>query len=107
MGIVRGRAAAEAYPFPAPLLPASSIAAREYVDQFGDLAPLLTLITRSNRVLDAMRHVIGENFFLGLPQRRPRCRELGDDIDAVAVILDHARQAAHLPLDPFEAFEHR
>src|SRR5579862_2877211 len=106
MWIGRGCPAVGAFPLPMAFFAASSIAAREHVNQFADLAPLLALIARSNRVLDAMRHMIGQNFFLGLAQGGPCRRELRDDVDAVAVILDHARQTAHLPLDPSEAFEH-
>jgi P-type Cu+ transporter len=58
-------------------------------------------------MLDAMGYVISEYLLLGLAQRRARRRQLGDDIDTVAVILHHARQAAHLALDPFEALQHR
>ena len=51
--------------------------------------------------------MIGEDFLLGAAQRRAHRRELGDDVDAIAVVLDHAREAAHLALDPVQALEHR
>ena len=72
-----------------------------------DLAPLLGLVAGGDRVLDAMRRMIGEDLLLGAPQRGAHRRELRHDIDAIAVVLDHAREAAHLALDPFQPFEHR
>ena len=50
-------------------------------------------------VLDAMRDVVAENLLLGAAQRRPDRGDLGDHVDAVAVILDHAQQDADLCLD--------
>src|SRR5262249_59538276 len=38
-------------------------------------------------------------------QRGAHRRHLRHDVDAVAVVLDHARQAAHLALDPAETLE--
>jgi len=51
-----------------------------------------------------MRHVIPEHFFLEAPQRGAYGRYLRDDIDAVAVLVDHFGQAADLALDPAQAF---
>jgi hypothetical protein len=36
--------------------------------------------------------------------RRFHRRELGHDVDAIAIVLDHPRKPAHLALDPMEAF---
>src|SRR5207253_11194842 len=33
--------------------------------------------------------------------------DLGEDVDAVAVVLDHALDAAHLPLDPMQPLHER
>ncbi len=85
----------------------SPVAARQDVDEFADLAPLLGLIAGRDGVLDAVRNVVGEDFFLGATQSGARRRELGHDVDAKAVVLDHARKPAHLALDPLEAFHHR
>ena len=86
--------------------PRLSIAARENVDQFANLAALLAFVAGGDRVLDAMGDVIGENLIFGAAQSRPRRRELGDDIDAIAIVLDHAREPAHLALDPLEPLEY-
>src|SRR5215831_4609629 len=85
----------------------SSVAARDDVHQLVHFAPLLGLVAGCNRVLNAMRGMIGEDLFLGAPQRGPYRRELGNDVDAIAIVPDHARQPAHLALDPPQPFEHR
>jgi hypothetical protein len=87
-----------------PLLP---VAAGKHLDQFADLAALLALIARRDRMLDAVGDVIGEDLVFGAAQRGAHRRELGDDIDAIAIVLDHAREPAHLAFDPFEPLEHR
>ncbi len=51
--------------------------------------------------------MISQNFLLSAPQRGADCRKLGHNIDAVAIVFDHARKAAHLALDPPQALEHR
>ena len=58
-------------------------------------------------MLDAVRDVVGEDFLLGAAQRGARRRELGDDVDAIAVVLDHTREPAHLALDALEPLHHR
>ena len=58
-------------------------------------------------MLDAMGDVIGEDLLLGAAQRCAHRGELCDDVDTIAVVLDHARKPAHLTLDPFQALEHR
>src|SRR5208282_4973823 len=85
----------------------SPIAARQNVDQFADLAPLLGFVAGCDGVLDAVRNVIGEDFLLGAAQRGARRRELGHDVDAIAVVLHHAREPAHLALDPLQPLHHR
>jgi len=85
----------------------SAFRAAKDVHELGDLAALLGLVARSDGVLDAVRHVIGKYLFLGAAQRGAHRRQLRDDIDAIAVLLDHAGQAAHLAFDPRQAPEHR
>ena len=89
------------------MLGALAVAAREDVDQFADLPALLAFVAGGDRVLDAMGDVIGQDLILGAAQRGAHRRELGDDVDAIAVVLDHAREPAHLALDPLEPFEYR
>src|SRR5260221_9156724 len=51
-----------------------------------------------------MRHAIPRHFFLDAPECCTNRRDLRDDIDAVAVLVDHFRQAADLAFDPAQAF---
>jgi hypothetical protein len=44
--------------------------------------------------------MIPQHLFLDAPERGPHRRYLRDDIDAIAVLVDHFRQAANLALDP-------
>src|ERR1700722_15382238 len=85
----------------------SSVASRNDLHQLGDLAPLLGLIARRDRLFDAMGGVIGEDFLFGAAQRRAHRRKLRDDVDAIAVVLDHAREPTNLALDPLQPFQHR
>src|SRR5579872_3816292 len=54
-----------------------------------------------------MGDVIGQDLLLGAAQRRAHGRQLGHDVDAIAIVFDHAGQSAHLALDTSEALEHR
>src|SRR6202022_2016392 len=76
----------------------------DYRHQFRYLFPLIGLVAARNRVFDAMRHVISEHLFLDAPERGTHGRDLRDDIDAIAVLVDHFGQAADLALDPAQAF---
>ena len=60
---------------------------------------------RADGVFDAMGDMILENFLLDALQSGAHRRDLGDHIDAIAVLFDHPQQAAHLPLDAVEAFQ--
>ncbi len=50
----------------------------------------------------AVADVIAHHLELDLFQRRAHGRDLGHDVDAVAILVDHADEAAHLALDPSE-----
>ena len=54
-------------------------------------------------MLDAMGDVIAQDLLLEAPQRGAHRRNLRDDVDAIAILIDHARDAAHLALDPVQA----
>jgi len=58
-------------------------------------------------VLDTVGDVVAQNFLLDPPQRRPHRADLRDDVDAVAVVLDHAGETAHLALDAAQSFDGR
>src|SRR5947208_16609236 len=76
-----------------------------HVHQLCDLAALVGLVAGRYRVLDAMGDMIAKDFLLDPAQRRPRRGDLGDDVDAVTVALDHAGEAANLSLDPVQPFQ--
>ena len=80
------------------------VGATDHGHQFRDLLALIGLVAAGDGVFDAMRDVIPQHLLLDTPQRRPHRRYLGDDVDAVAVLVDHPGQAADLALDPAEAF---
>ena len=75
--------------------------------QFRNLAPLLGSIARSNCSLNAMVNMITQNFFLRTSERCPNCRNLCDNVDAIAVFFDHAGEPTDLALDPFQSLDHR
>ena len=58
-------------------------------------------------MLDAMADMVAQDLLLKPPQRRAHRRNLRDDVDAVAVLFHHARQAAHLAFDPVQSLDAR
>jgi hypothetical protein len=72
--------------------------------QFSDLAALIGFVVAADRVFHAIGHVIPENFLLDTAQSRPDRGDLGDDIDAVTVLVDHLREAANLAFDTVQPF---
>ncbi len=59
--------------------------------------------------MEGMRHavlqMVVQDLLLDLVERRPHRAHLIDDVDAVAILLDHPRHAAHLSLDTAEPQE--
>src|SRR5215472_12245401 len=55
-------------------------------------------------MLDAMGDVVAQYLFLDAAERGANRRNLRHDVDAIAILLDHLREAANLALDPAEAF---
>ncbi len=62
-------------------------------------------VARLERGRDAVLHVVVEHPQGDGLERRVDGAELREDVDAVAVVLDHPGDAAHLPLDPGEPAE--
>lgn len=50
-----------------------------------------------------MRYVIAKDFFLHTRESRTNGRNLRDDVDAIAIVIDHTNKAANLTLDAVEA----
>src|SRR6185437_2873847 len=52
-----------------------------------------------------MCDVLAQDLLLDTAQRGAHGADLGDDVDAVAVLFDHARETADLPLDAAQALQ--
>jgi P-type Cu+ transporter len=72
------------------------------IHQLFDLPALVGLVAGCDCALHAVRDMIAQDFLLETPQRCPYRRNLRDDVDAIAIVLDHARDAAHLALDAIQ-----
>src|SRR5262249_46248505 len=84
---------------PSPAPPA------QHVHQLGDLLALLALVAGRDRVLDAVADMVAQDLLLDAAQRGAHRGNLGDHVDAVAVLLDHAGEPTHLAFDALETFE--
>lgn len=76
----------------------------EHLHEFRDLLALLGFVACSDRMLDAMGDVIAQNFLFDTGKGRARGSDLRDEVDAIAVFVDHLREAANLAFDAVEAF---
>jgi hypothetical protein len=56
---------------------------------------LLSFVTGIYRVFNAVTNVIPKDLLLQSTKCRTDCRDLRDNIDAVTVFLDHAREPTH------------
>ena len=72
--------------------------------KFFNLAALLRFASRGYGVLNAMTDMIAKNFLLQPSQSRAYSRNLGDDVDAITVLLHHSGEPTNLALNPREAF---
>jgi hypothetical protein len=75
------------------------------IHEFGDLPALLGLAAGNNGLFDTMADVIAQDLLFRAAKRRTHRRNLRDDIDAVAILLDHSAQAPDLALDACEPLE--
>ena len=71
------------------------------------LLPLVGLVAGGDRVLDAMGDVVAQDLLLDAAQRGAHRGDLRHDVDAVAVLLDHAGEAAHLAFDAAQPLQAR
>lgn len=72
--------------------------------QFRDLPALIGPVAAVDRVFHAVRHVILKDFFFDATQCGAHRRDLSDDINAVAIVIDHLREPANLTFDAVQAF---
>ena len=75
----------------------STRGAAENIHKLGNLAPLLGGVAADDGVLDAMGDVLSQDLLLDAPQRGADGGDLCDDVDAVAILLDHAGEATTWP----------
>ena len=79
----------------------------EDLNQLGNLLALFGGIAADDRLLHAMGEMIGENDLLHLGQGGAGGADLGHDVEAVAILLHHLRDTAHLAFNPGEPFGNR
>jgi len=79
--------------------------AGNYFHELVDLLTPLFLVSVLDRVGNAMRDVITQDLILNPVEGGFDSLELGDDVDAVAVFLDHTGDAAHLAFNAAEPTE--
>src|SRR6516165_10664124 len=72
--------------------------------QFGDFAALIGPVAAIDRVLHAVGYVIPEDFLLDAAKCGPHSGNLGDDVDAIPVLVDHLREPTNLAFDAVQAF---
>jgi len=67
----------------------SPISSAHHSHQFRNLFSLIRSTAARYRVLNAMRHMIAQQFFFDPAKCGTHSRYLGDDIDAIAVLVYH------------------
>lgn len=83
-----------------------SFGSAEHVDDLGYFLSLIGFVPTRNGVLDAVSHMIAQDFFLGTPESCPDSRNLSHKINAVAILLDHARETSDLTFNTAEPLQH-
>ena len=66
---------------------------RENLDELGHFPALVPGVARADRMLDAMGDVVAQDLVLDLLERGLHRLDLIEDVDAVAVLADHAGDA--------------
>src|SRR6266853_1778276 len=77
----------------------SDLAPHQSLDRAVELADLLAPATRSDGLRDAVLLVIGQELESHAFECGPCCIDLGEDVDAVAILGDHLLDPPHLALD--------
>ena len=81
--------------------------ATENVHELRNLAPPHGCVVADNSLFDAMRDVLTQDFLLNASERSSDGGDLRDDIDAVAIFLNHAGETTNLALDAAQALDGR
>ena len=77
----------------------------QHAHQFADLLSLLITVAGTDGPFNAMRDVVLQRLVLDTFKRGADGRDLGDDVDTIALVLDHSAEAAHLSLDSAKALQ--
>lgn len=77
--------------------------ALEQVYKFVELGPLFGFVSTGNGFGHTAGGMLLQDFAFRFRQGRLHGLDLGEDIDAVAIILHHLRDSANLPFDPAKA----
>ena len=72
-----------------------------------NLLALIVLVAARDCVLDAMVDLVFQDFFFRSPEGRTDGRNLGDDVDAIAIVFQHFGDSANLTLDAVETPQRR
>src|SRR5207245_9683971 len=75
------------------------LAPHQPLDRVVELADLLASAAAPDRLRDTMLGVVGEQLESDALECGPRGVDLGEDIDAVPILLDHLLDTAYLALD--------
>ena len=81
----------------------SAARSAEDLDEFRDLFPLTGFVACGYRMLYAMGDVIAQDFLFDTSQSRARGRNLRDEVNAIAILVDHLRKTANLAFNAIEA----
>jgi hypothetical protein len=88
-----------------PLFPPhSSVGAAYDRHQLFDLTPLVRLVARGDRVLNAVTHMVAQDFFFQATQSSTHRSDLRYDVDAVPILLYHPAEASNLTFNALQAF---
>jgi hypothetical protein len=83
----------------------SALGSAQDFHELGHLLLLLGFAPAGDGMADTMVDVIAQDLLLDASQGCANGGNLRDDVDAVAVFLDHASKAADLTLDAIEALQ--
>src|SRR5262245_42286801 len=80
----------------------STPSAVEHFEKLVDLCLPVAARAGMEGVRHAVLQMVAQDLLLDLVEGGPHCADLGQHVDAVAVFLDHAGDAAHLAFDAAE-----
>ena len=76
----------------------------EEIHQFGHFSALISFVARGDGVLDTMGDMIAQDVVFDAVQRSLYRVNLGDDVNAITVFIDHFGDASNLTFDAIKLF---